>query len=80
MSVAARSIKPGLNEAVIVGAEVVAGHDGSAEMIVSLRHENGAISAVTLDAEVGFALMNACGVASVGGLRGHSWRKILEGL
>ncbi len=49
-------------------------------MIVSLRHENGAISAVTLDAEVGFALMNACGVASVGGLRGHSWRKILEGL
>jgi len=67
-------------EAVIVGAEIVAGHDGSAEMVVSLRHENGAVSPVTLDADVGFALMGRCGVASVGELAGHSWRNILEGL
>ena len=67
-------------EAVIVGAEIVAGHDGSAEMIVRLRHGNGAVAPVTLDADVGFALMSRCGVASVADLAGHSWRNILEGL
>jgi hypothetical protein len=80
MSATARALPDAPAEAVIVGAEIVAGHDGAAEMIVSLRHGNGVVSPVTLDAEVGFALMKHCGVASLAGLAGHSWRKIVEGL
>lgn len=68
------------SEAVIVDAEIVAGHDGAAELVVRLRHANGVISPVTLDADVGFALMKQCDAASLAELAGHSWRNILEGL
>ncbi len=67
-------------EAVIVGAEIVAGHDGAAELLVILRHPNGVEGPVVLDAETGFGLMRNCGVANADDLAGHSWRKILEGL
>ena len=36
-------------EAIIIGAQIVAGHDGSAELLVNLRHPNGAESPVVLD-------------------------------
>ena len=69
--------KPG--EAVIVGAEIVAGHDGSAELVVRLRHPNGAEAPVILDEETGLKLMNNCGASHVDDLTGQSWRGILEG-
>ncbi len=47
---------PGLDDAVVVGAEIVAGHDGAAELLVRLRHGNGAQSAMSLDAETAFDL------------------------
>ena len=37
------------SEAVIIGAQIVAGHDGSAELLVRLRHPNGAEGPVVLD-------------------------------
>lgn len=67
-------------ETIIVGAEIGAGHDGAAEMIVSLRYGNGVVGQVALDADVGFTLMQNCGVASINELKGHSWRRILEEL
>ena len=67
-----------LAEPVIVGAEIAAGHDGSADMVLRLRHPNGAEETVTLDGEQGLALMTRCGTASLDDLPGHSWRKILE--
>ena len=67
-------------DAVIIAAEIAAGHDGHAELFVRLRYENGAEGSVTLDRAVGFALMRACGAEDVSQLAGHSWRKILEGL
>lgn len=67
-------------EPVIVGAEIVAGHDGEAELVVRLLHENGAIGDVILDPAAGYGLMGACGVETLDGLAGQSWRKILEGL
>jgi hypothetical protein len=66
-------------EAVIVGAEIAAGHDGTAELVVSLRHPNGAEEPVVLGAELGLDLMRRCGAATLDELAGHSWRKILGG-
>ncbi len=68
------------DEAVIVGAEIVAGHDGAAELLVRLRHPNGSEGPVVLDEMTGLRLMTACGVTHVDDLAGQSWRRILEGL
>jgi hypothetical protein len=63
----------------IVGAEIAAGHDGSAELVVRLRHPNGTEAAVVLDEATGLRLMRQCGATHVDDLAGHSWRAILEG-
>lgn len=68
-----------MDEAVIVGAEMVAGHDGSMELLVRLRHANGVEAPVILDEEAGLRLMRTCGASHVDDLAGQSWRRILEG-
>jgi len=68
------------DEAVIVAAEIVAGHDGAAELLVRVRHDNGAIDAVSLDPKTGFDLMAAAGAASLGDLVGRPWLSIVKGL
>jgi hypothetical protein len=73
------SPRAGEGEAVIVGAEVVAGHGGSAELVVRLRHANGAEAPLVLDEEAGLRLMRNCGASHVDDLAGQSWRRILEG-
>ena len=65
------------SEPVIVGAEIAAGHDGSAELVVRIRYPNGAEVSVVLDEETGFALMQNSGAAHVDDLAGQSWRAIL---
>ncbi len=71
---------PGLDDAVVEAAEIVAGHDGAAELLVRLRHGNGAQSAMSLDAETAFDLMRAAGAASLDGLVGQPWRDLIKGL
>ncbi len=66
-------------EPVIVGAQIAAGHDGTAELVVSIRHPNGAEDALVLAGELGLELMRRCGAATLDDLAGHSWRKILGG-
>lgn len=68
------------DEAVIVGAELAAGHDGEAEVVIRIRYPNGVVGDVLLDAETGYALMRSCETDSLDGLKGQSWRKILEGV
>lgn len=68
------------SEAVIVGAELAAGHDGEAEVVIRIRYPNGVVGDVLLDAETGYALMRNCETDSLDGLQGQSWRKILEGV
>jgi hypothetical protein len=82
MSVAAARTQPmpSLDEAFVVAAEIVAGHDGAAELMVRLRHGNGALSSVTLDPGTGFDLLRVAGAASLDGLIGRSWRDITRGL
>ena len=71
---------PPAAEAVIVGAELAAGHDGQAELVLRILYPNGVVGSVLLDAEAGFALMRNCDIDSLSGLAGQSWRKILEGI
>jgi hypothetical protein len=67
-------------EAVIVGADLAAGHDGAAELVLRIRYANGVVGSVLLDADAGYALMRNCDIDSLDGLAGQSWRKILEGV
>jgi hypothetical protein len=67
-------------EATIVAAEIAGGHDGSAEMVVSIQYENGVVGSVTLDADTGFSIMKACGAADLAALIGRPWREISKGL
>jgi hypothetical protein len=67
-------------EAMIVGAEIAGGHDGTAEMVVSIQYENGVVGSVTLDADTGFSIMQACGAADLAALIGRPWREISRGL
>jgi hypothetical protein len=64
----------------VEAAEVVAGHDGAAELMVRLRHGNGAVGSVTLDPATGFDLLRAAGVARLDDLVGMPWREITHGL
>lgn len=65
-------------EAIILGAEIAAGHDGAADLVLQVRFQNGVEGPVVLDLETAVQLMNACGVASIDKLAGHPWRKVLE--
>ncbi len=66
------------SEAVIVSAEIVAGHDGSTELLVRLRHPGGVEGPVILDEATGLRLMHNCGAATLDDLVGQSWRRFLE--
>lgn len=65
--------------ATIVDARVVAGHDGSAELILVLLHGNGITGAVALDAASAFEVIAHCNAEHIEDLVGCSWRSILDG-
>lgn len=67
-------------DAILVGAELSAGHDGQSELVLHVQYPNGAVGSVQLDAAAGYALMRNCNVDSLDGLKGHSWRKVLHGV
>jgi len=66
-----------LNEALIVAAEITAGHDGRAELVIRVRHENGVVAPVVLDGETGFRLLAGRGADDLAALVGRSWRDVL---
>ncbi len=71
---------PGLDDAVVAGAEIVAGHDGAAELWIRLTHGNGASSTLTLDSETGFDLLRAGDAASLADLIGRPWLALIKDL
>jgi hypothetical protein len=66
-----------LSEAVIVAAEITAGHDGQAELVVRVRHENGVVSNIVLDGDTGLRLLAEAEADDLGALVGRSWRDVL---
>ena len=69
-----------LDAAVVAGAEIVAGHDGAAELLIRLSHANGATSAVTLDPATGFDLLRAGAASSLADLVGRPWLSLIKDL
>ena len=80
----AAAVKPApvtaLDDAVVGAAEIVAGHDGAAELLVRLAHPNGATSFVTLDPATGFDLLRAGAAASLADLVGRPWLALIKDL
>jgi hypothetical protein len=66
--------------AVIMAADIAAGHDGDADLVITVRYENGVVGAVTLDSDSAFEVMQSCGAASSADLVGRPWRDILKGV
>ena len=64
----------------VLDAQVVAGHDGAAELLVRVCYDNGAIGNTVLSADVGFELMQTAGVESLGELVGRSWLEVIKGV
>lgn len=58
---------------VIEGAVIAPGHDGEAELVVTLRFPSGARDQVVLDGEAGARLLTLAGAASVAELAGADW-------
>jgi hypothetical protein len=58
---------------VIEGATVAPGHDGEAELVVTLRFPSGARDRVVLDADAGARLMSLAGAGSIAELAGADW-------
>ena len=65
-------------QAVIVAAEITAGHDGQAELVVRVRHENGVVAPVVLDGRTGFRLIANQGAGDLSTLVGRPWRDLLR--
>ena len=62
----------------IEDAVVAPGHDGQAVLVVRVRHENGAIDTVTLDARQAQKLLRSCAADTAAGLRGQPWQRLLH--
>ena len=58
-----------------MAAEIMAGHDGRAELLVRVRHENGVVAPVVLDADTGLRLL--AGTDDLAALVGRRWRDVL---
>lgn len=69
-----------MNGASIISAVITAGHDGSAELAVRLRYEDGAHHDVVLDEPAARALMSACEAQTVEDLKGQSWERVRDAL
>lgn len=59
-------------------AEIVAGHDGLPELLVTLRYSNGAKATTTLENATGVKLLQHCGVGSAAELAGQPWTQLLR--
>lgn len=60
-----------------MAVEITAGHDGRAELIVQVQHENGVVSNVVLDGDTGLRLLAGAGADHLGALVGRRWRDVL---
>ena len=66
--------------ALISGAAVVGGHDGRAEIEVTLTYDNGGTSTISLDEEACTASLDRAGVSSIDELVGQPWTVVLPAL
>lgn len=65
-------------ETTIERAVVTPGHDGSAELLLTLRYGNGGSGHVSLDADGAARLFDRCGVTRLEDLAGQSWQHLMH--
>lgn len=61
---------------VVETATVGPGHDGRAELVVALRHDNGATSTISLDEDALAELLASGAVSSLDDLPGRRWAEL----
>jgi hypothetical protein len=61
---------------VVESASVGPGHDGRAELVVSLRHANGATTTISLDEEALAGLLASGVITSLDDLPGRTWSEV----
>lgn len=66
--------------AVIDSVEVAAAHDGEAELVVTLRYDNGGRSRVALDESAARHLLQATGAIGPQSLIGQGWEHVRDAL
>lgn len=69
-----------MSGAVISRVQLAAAHDGDAELVVTLRYENGGESLVPLDEHAVRVLMESCGVKDPDELIGKGWGHVRDAL
>lgn len=69
-----------MSGAVISRVQLAAAHDGEAELMVTLRFENGGESPVSLDEHAVRVLMESCGVEHPDQLVGKGWGHVRDAL
>jgi hypothetical protein len=69
-----------MTEATITGVRIAAAHEGVAELVVTLTHDNGGSSEVALDTLATSALLADCNVSDPDELVGVSWQKVRDAL
>jgi len=69
-----------MSGAVIDAVQLAAAHDGVAELIVTLRFENGGTSLVTLDEYAARHLLEAHATADPDALIGTGWEPVRDAL
>lgn len=65
-------------DAAIERAVVAPGHDGSAELLVYIRYDNGGRGCVCLDASAAERLFDRCGVTRLEELAGQPWQHLMH--
>ena len=63
-----------------MAAEIAAGHDGEADLVLTVCYENGVAGSIILDASSAFEVMESCGALSAADLVGRTWRDLLKGI
>jgi hypothetical protein len=69
-----------MTEATINRVQLVAAHDGTAELLVTLHFENGGAQEIALDAYAADHLMRACDAGCAADLVGKGWRHVRDAL
>ena len=69
-----------MSGAVISRVQLAAAHDGEAELVVTLRFENGGESLVPLDEHAVRVLMESCGANDPDDLVGKGWGLVRDAL
>ena len=69
-----------MSGAVISRVQLGAAHDGDAEIVLTLRFDNGGETLVSLDHHAASHLMTACGADHPDALLGQGWERVRDAL